>query len=133
LKRINDLRDRGVQLASPASSQDLLELRACVSSEAFELLCQSIYRSFDGFENDDFDDLSFLRIWPIRRIVGSKFLSGKFVPFLDFSLDSEIYGLIEGCGPLIFSTRGELKRCITVELLLDAIVEGAYDGSLGLE
>lgn len=126
------LKERGIDVSEPASNADLLELKTLTSPEVFDALYCSIYRWFDGFANDDFDQESFLRLWPIERVLASDKLCNGFVPFLDFSLDSEIYGLVDGHVPNIFAFHSKTTVSVDLYNLIPGIIEGRFDFTLGL-
>lgn len=126
------LRARGIILAQPASGTALSALKSLVPADVFDALYKNIYQWFDGFANDDFDEESFLRIWPIERLVKSRYLSSRFVPFADFSLDGEIYGLATGRVPEILCLHSNKAASIEIDNLVTALADGEFDNTLGI-
>src|ERR1043165_6720130 len=114
------LRGRGIVLAEPASSTALNELKSLAPGDVFTALYENIYQWFDGFADSDFDEESFVRIWPIRRLVESAHLANGFFPFADFSLDSEIYGLISGQVPTVFRLNAGESASVTIDKVVAA-------------
>lgn len=129
---IDRLRARGVNVAKPATEHQMNRLRAAVSGDIFATLWENIYRNFNGFEDSDFDEATLLRIWPIEKIVTSSLLDKNLVPFMDFSLDSDIYVVISGRIPHIFSYESKKISAVDIDELVDAITSGRLDDSLGL-
>jgi hypothetical protein len=85
-----------------------VKLNAGASEEVISLLCKScalnvdsrfldLYRTFDGFFDDDFDSNTFISIWPIEKIVNSRDFGNLhrkgFLPFADFSFSSAEYAI----------------------------------------
>lgn len=126
------LRARGVNVAKPATEHQMNKLRAAVSADIFATLWENIYRKFNGFDDGDFDEATFLRIWPIEKILTSNLLNKNVVPFMDFSLNSDIYVAISGRVPHIFSYESKNMSSIKIDELIRAITSGRLDDSLGL-
>lgn len=129
---IKGLQARGIKVAPPASNSQLLKLKEVINLELFDTLYKYVYQWFDGFDDGDFDSASFLRIWPIERIISSRQLSRHFAPFLDFSLDSEIYGLLPGQAPKIYSYHTMRPASVDINDLIIGIVDGRFDSALGI-
>ncbi len=126
------LRARGINVADPASEAQLSKLKAVVSNDVFDALYDNIYRWFDGFSNDDFDEGSFLRVWSIERVITSNILTSEFVLFIDFSLHSAVYGMITGRSTRILSYESMRPSSIKIDQLVDFIACGKLDDTLGL-
>jgi hypothetical protein len=126
------LLDRDIKIAAPADEDHLSHLKESISSEMFRILYENIYKDFDGFMDGDFDSASFLRIWSIREIVTSSFNDGNFVPFVDFSFNSEIYGLVRGRGSIIYAKFSKRATSVSVENLIRKLIDGKFDYELGL-
>jgi hypothetical protein len=91
----------------------------------------SIYQRFDGFLDDDFDSASFLRIWNVEKVVMSPLLDEGFVPFADFSLHSEVYGLRPRSASTIFCYYSRRSVALAVSDFIEGLVNGKYDDTLG--
>ena len=129
---IAGLRSRGVLLAPPASELTLASLKAAIDVETFSILYECIYQHFNGFMDEDFDEASFLRIWSIERILLSTDFNPRFVPFLDFALDAEVYAVREGAMGTIFAAASGRASSVTLGSLIEDLVIGRFDHSLGL-
>lgn len=131
MKGIVRLKERGIALSPPASSEKISALKSHCDARVFDKLYDSIYRWFDGFLDDDFDEASFLRIWSIDRVIKTEKVSNIY-PFMDFSLDSDIYGLSNIHGSKIIRCHSMAETSVNVDDLIEGIVNGRFDFGLGL-
>lgn len=123
---------RGTKVSPQASPRDVSILQETCSREVFKALYGNIYKHFDGFSETDFDENSFLRVWTIQEIVSSPYTTKDFTPFMDFSLNSEIYGMMEGLDGKVVSKFANKTTSVTIDSLLSRLINGDFDDTLGL-
>ena len=65
-----NLLSKGVRLRPPASKGQIETLTSELGSEAAKEIV-SMYQSFDGFEQGDFDAKTFISMWPIGKVLAN--------------------------------------------------------------
>ena len=84
------LEERGTIPAEPASGFWIEKLTAFVSGPLSQDLL-SMYRSFNGFADCNFDVATYISIWPISRVISDtpKFYKSR-ISFADIAMDAEV-------------------------------------------
>jgi hypothetical protein len=85
------LESRGVRINPPATEQDISKLEQLVGGRLTSPM-RSAFLAFNGFADMDFDQKTFISIWPIERILeGADTGSLPSIPFADAGLEAEIF------------------------------------------
>jgi hypothetical protein len=85
------LESRGVRINPPATERDIARLERLVGGRLTSPI-RSAFLAFDGFADMDFDQKTFISIWPVDRILENAD-SGSLptIPFADAGLEAEIF------------------------------------------
>jgi len=88
---LEDLFSRGAKLGSPARAETIDEFQVALGYPIDHYI-KSVFTAFDGFMDDDFDERSFVSVWPIAKIISN--LDRNRLPlvcFADGSLSAVVF------------------------------------------
>ncbi|WP_342249653.1 hypothetical protein [Sphingomonas sp. OTU376] len=128
------LHNRGTRLNPGASNDDISSLKLRAKTVIDERIV-NYYRSFNGFK-EDFDNDSFISLWPIEGIISEKplLVEGKLLlPFADFSFSSDVYYGYFGDGECkIWSSLGKIFTQTSLLQFFSDFASGKFDDGLGI-
>jgi hypothetical protein len=95
------LHERGVTLNPPATVDALNRLSRWAGAEPHADVI-ALLQEFDGFADYDFDEASFVSVWPIDKAIADDWTKRPMLAFSDWSLNAIIFGFdpVSG-GPVI--------------------------------
>lgn len=86
------LLERGVALNPPVTADALDRLTRWAGDAPHQDVVE-LLREFDGFSHGDFEEASFVSIWPVDKAIGHDCTKRPTLAFSDWSLNSIIFGI----------------------------------------
>ncbi|MCZ4342265.1 hypothetical protein O4H52_11650 [Sphingomonadaceae bacterium G21617-S1] len=117
---------QGVRLRDPIGFAEASKLANLSADENMLTLIECL-KFFDGFDEENFDPASEIRLWSCDEIALSFDKSNRLVKFSDFSLMSEVYGFNIGKPSTVFEIHSGTSVAKSVEEFYTKIVVGDLD------